>query len=98
MTIKEILPYVVFFVLAVSLLLIGSRIVKKVKSTPWKFILFGVLVAMIAVGFDILLPTSSNQLTESLMKIAFIIVLGGVGTSLLGPSVGDDAWTPSFRK
>ena len=95
---REIIPFIVFFALAIGLLFIGSKIVKKVKSTSWKFILFGVLVAMIAVGFDILLPTSSNRLTESLMKIAFIIVLGGVGTSLLGPGAGDDAWTPSFRK
>jgi hypothetical protein len=77
---QTLTPYIVFVVLASGLLFFASLILRRVTEYSTRLILLGIVLAVTAVGFGTLTPAQrpASDLAETLMRLAVLLVVGGV--------------------
>jgi hypothetical protein len=69
-----------------------------VHENAYRLILLALLTAVVGIGFGAFLPNAAFVGAEILMKIAFIMALGGVGSLLLSANASSTAIIGKKRK
>lgn len=80
---RQGLEVVFYLFLGAAFLFLCFVILRLVQENGYRLILLALLSAVAGIGFGSFLPETGVILTGVLMKIAFIVALGGVGSLLL---------------
>ncbi len=89
MDLAVFVPYLIFALLAVTALVVTVFVLKKASDHSTRLILIGITIAVTAIGFGTLTPQGADQasnsaeLSATLMRIAVILVLGGVAAGII---------------
>jgi len=73
-----------FFTTTIFLALCGG-VLRWSRTVATKLIALGLLAAVVSVAYNFVTPPTTIPLTNGLMKIAVILVLGGVACSVVSP-------------
>jgi len=90
--------FILYFFLGAAFLVLSSVILRRVQENGYRLILLALLSAIAGIGFGAFLPETVLIWTGTLMKIAFIFALGGVGSLLLSTQGSSTAIATKERK
>ncbi|UCE46789.1 MAG: hypothetical protein JSW47_14390 [Phycisphaerales bacterium] len=77
------LEVMLYLFLGAALLVLSFFILRLIQENGYRLILLALLIATVGIGFDAFLPDTAPIRSQTLMRIAVIVALGGVGSLLL---------------
>ncbi len=92
------LEVLLYLLLGAALLVLSVVILRLVQENGYRLILLALLTATVGIGFDVFLSELPVMRSGTLMRIAFIVALCGVGNLLLSPKQSSSAVAPRKRK
>jgi hypothetical protein len=72
-----------YLFLGAALLVLSFFILRLIQENGYRLILLALLTATVGIGFDAFLPDTAPIRAQTLMRIAVIAALGGVGSLML---------------
>ena len=94
MQVHDPMPYVWFVFMTVAFLVLCGGVLRWSRTAASKLIALGILVAVVSVGYGFAVQPTVIPLSTGLMKIAVILVLGGVACSVLSSLPSTDITKP----
>lgn len=92
------LKVMLYLFLGAAFLVLSFVILRRVQENGYRLILLALLSAIAGIGFGAFMPETVLIWTGTLMKIAFIVALGGVGSLLLSTQGSSTAIATKERK